>query len=217
LGTAIGRGLQQNGVAACGKHFPGHGDTSVDSHFELPVVEHSPDRIRRVELVPFREAIRQDVAFIMTAHVLVPAIDDRNPATLSPAIVRGMLREELDFSGVILSDDLEMKALADQYSLADAAVQAIAAGCDGVLLCRANASDRTQDAQLHAEVLEAIVHATEDGRIPFKRAEDALARNRRAKERFLAAAVAPGRSSALRQVLGCDEHRRIADEMARFL
>jgi len=217
LGAAIVRGLQENGVAACGKHFPGHGDTSVDSHLALPLVEHPPDRIRRVELVPFREAIRADVAFMMTAHILVPSLDEEKPATLSPAIVRGMLREELDFDGVILSDDLEMHAIADTYTVPDAAVQAIAAGCDGVLVCRATASDRTQDAEVHAAVLEALVHAVEDGRIPFTRAEDALARNRRAKERFLAAPVAPGRRPAVRQVLGNDEHRRIADEMARYV
>jgi beta-N-acetylhexosaminidase len=216
LGAAIIRGLQDNGIAACGKHFPGHGDTSVDSHLALPLVEHPPDRIRRVECVPFREAIRQDVAFIMTAHILVPSLDEHRPATLSPAIVRGMLREELDFNGVILSDDLEMKALADTYTVPDAAVQAIAAGCDGVLLCRALIEDRTRDAEVHAAVLEALTHAVEDGRIPFKRAEDALARNRRAKERFLAAPVSPGHSRTLQQVLGNDEHRRIADEMARF-
>jgi len=217
LGAAIVRGLQENGVAACGKHFPGHGDTAVDSHLALPLVEHPPDRIRRVEFVPFREAIRHDVAFIMTAHILVPSLDEERPATLSPTIVRGMLREELDFDGVILSDDLEMKAIADTYTVADAAVQAIAAGCDGVLVCRALSDERTRDAEVHGQVLEALVHAVEDGRIPYKRAEDALARNRRAKERFLAAPVAPGRQPGLRHVLGNDAHRRIADEMSRFL
>ena len=217
LGAAIVRGLQENGVAACGKHFPGHGDTSVDSHLALPLVEHPPDRIRRVECVPFREAIRNDVAFIMTAHILVPSLDEQRPATLSPAIVRGMLREELGFEGVILSDDLEMKAIADTYTVPDAAVQAIAAGCDGVLVCRALSEERSRDIEVQAQVLEALVHAIEEGRIPYTRAEDALARNRRAKERFLAAPVAPGRRSGLRHVLGTDEHRRIADEMARYL
>src|SRR5687768_13939233 len=122
LGAAIVRGLQDNGVAACGKHFPGHGDTSVDSHYDLPVVAHPPDRIRRVEFVPFREAIRADVAFIMTAHLLLPSFDEDKPATLSPRIVRGLLREELDYDGVILSDDLEMEALARSYPAPEAAV-----------------------------------------------------------------------------------------------
>ena len=217
LGAAIVRGLQDNGIAACGKHFPGHGDTSVDSHLALPLVEQPPDRIRRVECVPFREAIRHDVAFIMTAHVLVPSFDEQRPATLSPAIVRGLLREELDFNGVILSDDLDMKAITGSYTAPEAAVQAIAAGCDGVLLCRELTKDHPHDADAHAAVLEALIHAVEDGRIPLTRAEDALARNRRAKERFLAAPVASGGGPQLRHVLGSDEHRRIADEMARFL
>src|SRR5688572_31688929 len=99
LGAAIIRGLQDNGIAACGKHFPGHGDTSVDSHLELPLVEHPPDRIRRVECVPFREAIRAEVAFMMTAHILVPALDEERPATLSPTIVTGILRDELGYQG----------------------------------------------------------------------------------------------------------------------
>jgi beta-N-acetylhexosaminidase len=210
LGAAIVRGLQENGVAACGKHFPGHGDTSVDSHLDLPLVEHPPDRIRRVECVPFHAAIRAEVAFIMTAHVLVPALDDERPATLSPRIVQAMLREELKYPGVILSDDLEMKAIAKTYSVPDAAVQAIAAGCDAVLVC-------SGDVQVQAETLEALVHAVEDGRIPYKRMEDALTRLRRAKERFLAAPVGSGRPARLQHVLGCDAHQRIAEEMSRFL
>lgn len=217
LGGAIIRGLQDNGVAACGKHFPGHGDTSVDSHIDLPVVEHPPDRIRRVECVPFHEAIRADVAFIMTAHVLVPSLDDEKPATLSRRIVYDLLRDELGYEGVILSDDLEMKALANSYSVPEAAVQAIAAGCDGVLICRATVDDRSRDIDVQAEALEALVHAVEDGRVPHKRFDDALMRQRRAKERFLAAPVAPSRSSTLRQIIGCDVHRRVAGEMARYV
>jgi len=216
LGAAIVRGLQDNGVAACGKHFPGHGDTSVDSHFELPVVEHPPDRIRRVETVPFRDAIAARVAFIMTAHVLVPSIDEEKPATLSRRIVYDLLRDELGFEGVIISDDLEMKALAATYSVPDSAVQAIAAGCDAVMVCRHLVNERSRDIEAQAEVLEALVHAVEDGRIPYKRLEDALTRHRRAKERFLAAAVMPGARN-LRHIVGCDEHRRVADEMARYV
>lgn len=209
LGVAIIKGLQESGVAACGKHFPGHGDTSVDSHFDLPLVEHPPDRLRRVEFVPFRAAIAADVAFMMTAHVLVPSLDEERPATLSRRIVAGLLREELGFDGVIFGDDLEMKAVAKQYGVADAAVQAIAAGCDGLLVC-------SGAIEAQAATLEALVHAVEDGRLPLKRVEDALARQRRAKERFLAAPASAARPP-LRAVLGADEHRRVADEMARFL
>ncbi len=210
LGGAIIKALQENGVAACGKHFPGHGDTAVDSHLELPLVEHPPDRIRRVECVPFREAIRADVAFIMTAHVLVPSFDEQHPATLSRTIVQGLLRDELKFQGVILSDDLEMKAIAKTYTVPDAAVQAIAAGCDGLLVC-------SGDVEVQAATLEALVHAVEDQTIPYKRLEDALTRLRRAKERFLTAPVASQKMARIRQVLGCDAHQRIVDDMARYL
>ena len=211
LGAAIVKGLQENGVAACGKHFPGHGDTSVDSHLDLPLVEHPPDRIRRVECVPFRAAIAAEVAFIMTAHLLVPSLDDEKPATLSSRIVRGMLREELGFRGVVVSDDLEMKAIAKTWTVPDAAVQAVTAGCDAFLVC-------SGDVDVQARALEALVHAVEDGRIAWKALEDAHTRLRHAKERFLAIPVgAPKRGPDLRRVLGCDAHRRVADEMARFL
>jgi beta-N-acetylhexosaminidase len=210
LGAAIIRGLQENGVAACGKHFPGHGDTSVDSHLELPLVEHSPDRIRRVECVPFRAAIAADVAFIMTAHILVPSFDEERPATLSRRVVYGLLRQELGFEGVILSDDLEMKAIAATYQVPDAAVQAVAAGCDGLLVC-------SGQPDVQAAVLEALVHAVEQEVVPVKRLEDALQRQRRAKERLLAAPISVASARTLGQTLGSDAHRRVADEMARFL
>jgi beta-N-acetylhexosaminidase len=212
LGAAIVRALQGEGIAACGKHFPGHGDTSTDSHFELPLVEHPPERLRDTEFAPFRAAIDAGVATIMTAHVLVPSLDEKRPASLSRRIVHELLREELKFDGVILSDDLEMKAVAAEFDVPSAAVMAIQAGCDGVLIC-------SGDHDTQAAALEAIIHAVEDERVPLARIEDALKRQRRAKERFLAAPVSarPLERRALRAALGRDEHRAIADEMARFL
>jgi len=212
LGAVIIRTLQAEGVAACGKHFPGHGDTSADSHLELPLLEHPPDRFRGVEFVPFRAAVQADVATIMTAHVFAPALDDKVPATLSRHVVTDLLRNELGFHGVILSDDLEMKAIAKNYEVPEAAILALAAGCDGVLICSA-------DYDTQAATLEALVRAVETGRLPYSRVEDALQRQQRAKERFLGAAMVsrPAKAKALRQVLGRDEHRAIADEMARFL
>src|SRR5262245_31986569 len=130
LGAAIIRALQAEGIAACGKHFPGHGDTSTDSHAELPLVEHPVERLRQVEFLPFRAAIEVQVASIMTAHVLLPALDEERPATLSRRIVSGLLRDELGFEGLILTDDLEMKAVSAQYTIPAAAVMAIDAGCD---------------------------------------------------------------------------------------
>ena len=212
LGAVIIRTLQKEGVAACGKHFPGHGDTIADSHFELPLVEHAPDRLRAVELEPFRAAIRENVAFIMTAHVLVPSLDELNPATLSRAIVRDLLRNELGYEGVILSDDLEMKAISARMPVAKAAVDAIAAGCDGLLVC-------SGDVPVQAAVLEALVKAIESGEISSARINDALTRAKKAKERFLAfeRPKPAARLRELRSVIGRDEHQAIAAEMASFL
>ena len=212
LGATIIRTLQGEGIAACGKHFPGHGDTTADSHHELPLVEHPPERLREVEWVPFKAAADAGVAAIMTAHVFVPALDEVRPATLSRRIVTDLLRRELPFDGVIFSDDLEMKAIASAYAVPAAAVMAIEAGCDGALIC-------SGDHDTQAAALEALVHAVEEERLPLSRVEDALRRQQRAKERFLAAAVAarPPAARALRSALGRDEHRAVADEMARFL
>jgi beta-N-acetylhexosaminidase len=210
LGVAIIRTLQGAGIAACGKHFPGHGDTSTDSHFELPLLDHPPDRFEAVELLPFRAAIAADVAAIMTAHILIPSMDDQHPGTLSPAIVDGLLKQKLGYGGLVLSDDLEMKAISGRYGHSEATIAAIAAGCDAVLMCAPN-----PEQQMTA--LQDVIYAVEQGRLPLKRVEDALARHRRVKERFLAPArPAPATGAALRAVLGRDEHQAVAAEMARF-
>jgi beta-N-acetylhexosaminidase len=209
LGAVIIRTLQGEGIAACGKHFPGHGDTSTDSHFELPLLDHPPDRLEAVELVPFKAAIAADVASIMTAHILIPSLDPEHPGTLSQTIVDGLLKRRLGFQGLVLSDDLEMKAISGRYGHSDATIRAIAAGCDAVLMCAPQ-----PEAQMAA--LEAIIYAVEKGDLPLKRLEDALARHRRVKERFLAGTRRPASGSSLRAILGRDEHQAVADEMARF-
>lgn len=210
LGRTIITALQAEGIAACGKHFPGHGDTSTDSHHELPLVEHPPERLREVELVPFRAAVEAGVASIMTAHILIPALDEELPATLSPRIVDGLLKQELGYTGLVLSDDLEMRAISSRYGIPEATVAAMTAGCDAVLMCGAS-----QEPQ--AAALEAVIRAAENGTLPVKRLEDALARHRRVKERFLAPAhPRPLAGAALREALGGDEHQAIASEMARF-
>jgi beta-N-acetylhexosaminidase len=210
LGRTIIETLQSGGIAACGKHFPGHGDTSTDSHHELPLVEHPPDRLDAVELVPFRAAIESGVAAIMTAHILIPALDDERPATLSPRIVDAMLKKRLGYDGLVLSDDLEMRAIGARYGVAEATVAAIAAGCDAVLMCGI-----AQDVQVAA--LEAVIRAVESGSLPLARVEDAMERHRRVKERFLAPAhPRPLAGAALRAALGRDEHQAVAAEMARY-
>lgn len=210
LGGAIIEAVQSEGVAACGKHFPGHGDTTVDSHFELPLVEHALDRLRAIEFVPFRAAIAAGVACVMTAHVLVPSLDETAPATLSRKVLR-LLRDELGFDGVIVSDDLEMKAIGRQWTPAEAAVAAVRAGCDTVLVCAG-------DIDAQAAVLEALVKAVEGGEISVARLDDAVARVSRQKARFLGGdrPSVRQRLRSWRQVVGCEEHQLVAAEMAAF-
>lgn len=149
--------MQAAGVAACAKHFPGHGDTQTDSHLELPRLEHDLDRLREVELPPFKAAIAAGVASVMSAHVLFPRLDRARPATLSPDVMN-LLREELGHDGVVFSDDLEMKAVADHHTPEALVRGCLAAGCDGLLVCRKldlvrealRLLERTPDAQLEA-------------------------------------------------------------------
>jgi beta-N-acetylhexosaminidase len=177
LGVAMIAGLQDGGVAACAKHFPGHGDTDVDSHLDLPAVDHSPARLEDVELRPFRAAVEAGVATVMTAHVLVRELDALLPATLSPMVVRALLREKMGFGGVVVSDDLEMKAVSKRWSPGRAAVLAAQAGCDILPFCASH------DAQV--EGLEAVVRALESEELPWTSLDDSLRRISRLKERFL--------------------------------
>jgi beta-N-acetylhexosaminidase len=133
FGAAWTRGLQAAGLLACGKHFPGHGDTTQDSHLDLPVVDLARERLQTVELAPFRAATQAGLAMIMTAHVVYTALDPL-PATLS-AVVATDLRNRIGFDGVLVSDDLEMRAIGARWSVEDAAVLAVAAGCDALLVC----------------------------------------------------------------------------------
>jgi beta-glucosidase-like glycosyl hydrolase len=160
--------------------------------------------------VPFKAAIAAGVAGIMTAHLLVPSLDDERPGTLSPTIVTGLLKEKLGFEGVVFTDDIGMKAISARYGTPEATLLAVTAGCDVVLMC-----GDSQEPQFAA--METLIHAIEDETLPLKRVEDALARHRRMKERFLAPPrprLLDGR--ALRTLLGREEHQAVAAEMARF-
>lgn len=123
------------GVIPCGKHFPGHGDTVADSHFELPVLLHSTERLEAVELVPFARAVASRIPMLMTAHVLVPALEALHPMTLSPVGIGRLLRQEMGYEGVVITDDLEMKAVADRYAIEDMVELGLAAGVDIFLIC----------------------------------------------------------------------------------
>jgi beta-N-acetylhexosaminidase len=167
---AFASGLHHGGVLTCGKHFPGHGDTDLDSHLALPILRHPLSRLRDVELRPFRAAVAE-LPSLMTAHVVFEAIDPSVPATMSPAAIQGLLRKELGFEGAVFSDDLEMKAIADRYSIEEAGVLAIEAGCDLLLVCsgleaagrlrEALATEASRNQSFRARLTEAVARAYE--------------------------------------------------------
>ncbi|AKG21945.1 beta-N-acetylhexosaminidase [Calothrix sp. 336/3] len=130
------KGLQEAGIIACAKHFPGHGDTSKDSHLELPVLHLTEEELWQRELIPFQKLIQQQIPMVMTAHILFPKIDAEVPATLSQKILTGILREKLGFTGVIVSDDLDMAAVARMYSNSGTVAKTLNAGCDLLMVSR---------------------------------------------------------------------------------
>lgn len=179
MGVAALSGLQAAGVLATGKHFPGHGDTAVDSHLALPRVDHGQDRLRAVELLPFREAIRMGIGSIMTAHILFPAIepDLGKPATLSNKVLTDLLKNELGFAGLVVTDALEMKAIAAQFGPIEAAIKALVAGADQVLIAHAYGG------LTYEEVVAGVYEAVCSGRISEDRLMDAVTRVERAYQK----------------------------------
>jgi beta-N-acetylhexosaminidase len=189
-GSAWVAGLQSTGVAASAKHFPGHGDTTQDSHVSLPVVNRSLEELRRRELLPFIAAIDAGCRLIMTSHILLPHLDPRHPATMSRIVLQDLLRGELDFSGVVVSDALDMTGASGSLGMASAAVAALRAGCD--LLCLG--TDNT-DGQL-AEIEQAVSGAVADGTLAYKRVSEAEGRVRGLVEDLEAARAAAGQPLA---------------------
>ncbi|HEY3871100.1 MAG TPA: glycoside hydrolase family 3 N-terminal domain-containing protein [Actinocrinis sp.] len=177
------RGLQQAGVGACAKHFPGHGDTGVDSHFALPTVRMSEEELAAVALPPFRAAIEAGVSAVMPGHLLIPSLDPDAPASVSRAALHGLLRGELGFRGLIATDAMEMRAVADRYGLERAVVLAVAAGAD--LVCIGNAGGD----ELVARLRRALVEAVKAGEL----AEDRLAEAADGVGRFVAWSAQAGR------------------------
>ena len=172
--AAFVRGLQDAGVAACAKHFPGHGDTAVDSHHSVPVIDRSREQLERCELVPFRAAIAAGVLSVMTGHLLVPAYDPELPATLSPRILTELLRDELGFDGVLVTDGIEMQGVRRIFGLEGATVRALAAGADAICVGGEHADERTA-----IRLRDAIVAAVRSGELPEKRLQEAAERVRR--------------------------------------
>jgi beta-N-acetylhexosaminidase len=203
LGIAFAKGTLEGGVVPVGKHFPGHGNTETDSHFEMPVVRSGRALLESRDLLPFRRAIRAGIPALMSAHVLYPALDRKRIATLSPAILETLLREEMEFRGAVFSDALEMKAVADRMPMGDAAVAAALAGCDALLVCR---GDEDQNA-----AAEALVR--EHGRSAAFRKRTAASLRRISRLRARASASAAGSRPSIRSA-GCRAHRELAELLA---
>ncbi|MGH2627131.1 MAG: glycoside hydrolase family 3 protein, partial [Anaerolineales bacterium] len=215
LGTAYIDGLQAAGVAATAKHFPGHGDVTVDSHLDLPRVEHDLDRLLAVELRPFASAARAGVAAVMTAHIVHPAVDPSGvPATMSTPMLTGVLRERLGYRGLVLTDSMSMRAIVDHFGVGEAAVLAVAAGCDVILALGPEALQR--------EIIDHLAEAIDSGRIPGNRVAEAVDRLAGASARWgLARPHDAGphpRGEAgrvnLTDVVGTDEHLAVARRIA---
>lgn len=199
LGIAFQRGSLSGGVLPVGKHFPGHGHTDADSHEELPVVRSTRGTLLRRDIFPFRRAVRAGIPALMTAHVLYPALDREYPATLSRKILTTLLRENLRFRGVLFSDALEMKAISRRFGIGHAAVQAIHAGCDAVLVC---GGENEQ-----SEAIEALAREWRDS-AEFRRA---AAQSARRVARFRAQAAVQGAHRASLRSAGSKVHRELAE------
>lgn len=197
------QGFQDANVVATAKHFPGHGDTSVDSHLDLPTIKHGQERIRSLELVPFIRAIEGGVDAIMSSHIYFPAFEsEKLPATLSKAVLTGLLREELGYEGVIMTDCMEMNAIAEHYGTVAASVTAIEAGADLVLI------SHRLDRQIGA--IDAIEQAVHEGRISEVRIDASVQRLLALKERR--GLLVPQSGTAAE--VGTAEHCAVAERLS---
>jgi beta-N-acetylhexosaminidase len=201
LGVALAQGLESAGVAACGKHFPGHGDTSQDSHLELPRLPHSLERLEQVELKPFAAAVKAGIPSMMTAHVIFEPLDPVYPATMSRPVLQGILREKMGYDGLIVTDDIEMRAIADHFGVEDTVVRGLNAGVDHFLCCHT--------AEVAHRAIEAIVHAVENGTVSRQTLDTANRRIARFANRYARPAVGKADLSALR----CEAHLAVIERL----
>lgn len=201
LGLAFAEGLMAEGVAACAKHFPGHGDTHQDSHFALPRLAHPRTRLDEIELAPFRAAVGSNLPSIMAAHIVFEALDSELPASMSQPVIGDLLRKELGYGGVVVTDDLEMKAIADHFAIEEVVVRGLGAGVDAFLCCHT--------AELAHRAISAIVMGVKNGSIPETRLEQAAARMLAFSERW---ASPPDRQRDLSVLLNA-AHRAVVDRI----
>lgn len=176
LGVQTMKGIQSQDVIPVVKHFPGHGDTSVDSHLGLPVVNNDIDRLKNFEFVPFKEAISNGADVVMIGHILLPKIDPDNPSSLSKMIISDILRKQLSFNGVVVTDDMTMGAIAKNYNIGDAAVKSVNAGSDVILIAHG------YDTEVSA--INALKKAVEDKTISKERIDESVYRILKLKSKY---------------------------------
>jgi beta-N-acetylhexosaminidase len=206
MGAAFVRGMQEHGAIATGKHFPGHGDTETDSHRALPVIPHDRERLDSVELRPFQAAIDAGMGAVMTAHITVPALNGGNgdAATLSASVMTDLLRRDMGFQGILFTDAMDMRAISGRLGTAEAAVRAIEAGADVVLMPLSV-----------VDAVDGIVEAVETGRLEEARIDASVLRLLETKESL---GLHENRSVSLDDVpriVGIPEHTEVAAEIAR--
>lgn len=199
--AAFTQAMQQQGVLACAKHFPGHGDTHLDSHLDLPVLDTDPITLTARDLPPFSAAVSAGIAAVMTAHVVFTALDPERPATLSEHVVRPLLRRTLAFDGLVLSDDLEMKAIDGRWGPEEIAHLSTRAGVDLLLMCH--------DADKQIALFEALVKAQESDRGVARESTRSVQRLERARRNLASAPRPPGP-----EVIGSDRHQALAERVA---
>jgi beta-N-acetylhexosaminidase len=206
MGCAFLRGLQAEGVLACAKHFPGHGDAAVDPHLDLPRFDGARERLMAQELLPFSSAIKAGVQAIMTAHILIPRIDSDSPASLSCELLQSILRKQLAFDGIILADDLGMGAVARHYKIGESVVKILQAGTDIAMLCH----DWTIVAPALEAVAEALSGTEQQAKIDARLTAQSRARIEQLRHRLCEIEKV---DSPPLDVIGCREHRALAAEI----
>ncbi len=206
LGKAFIKGMQSTGILACAKHFPGHGDTETDSHLDLPVILHKVELLKNREWVPFITASNSGVAAIMTAHIIFSEIDKELPATLSPGII-SLIRSEIGHQGLIITDDLEMKAISKNFSVADASLKAISAGVNMSLICH--------ERSLMFEAREMLVESLAKKEISVDQMKISLSNISDAKDKIKSIKESSGKH--LSTLIGCQKHRILAEKIASYL
>jgi len=197
LASAMTRGLQKAGVMACAKHFPGHGDTLIDSHMDLPHSDTTLDELKKRELIPFQRAFKSGAATVMSAHILSKALDPTMPVTLSPQAL-GFLRKEMRFSGLIISDDMNMGALTQNYQEDEALYLAVTAGIDILLYC-------DSDHDHHRELYELLYKKAETDSTVLNKLQESYIRLQKIRETYLTNPLP--KENSWKTIIGCEEHQ----------